>query len=236
MKHAISRTVLLVEDQKDLAQTIADYLMADGYEICICHTGNEAIEQYKKSKPDLIILDIMLPDIDGIQLLNKIRSESKIPILMLSARTNDVDKILALGLGADDYMTKPFSPGEMVARVRAQIRRYTEFSSEQTGEIHSGELRFGDIIINPDSYTVMINGQDAGLVAKEFELLYFLAKNKGRVFTREQLFDQIWGYDSFGDINTVTVHIRRIRQKIEKDPTQNQHIKTVWGVGYKFDG
>lgn len=229
-------TVLIVEDQQDLAMTIGDYLIADGHKIQICHTGNAALEYFNKFKPDLVILDIMLPDTDGMKLLNSIRLKSKIPVLMLSARSSDVDKILALGLGADDYMTKPFSPGELVARVRAQIRRYTEFSAEEKDGTESEQLCFADIIINPRSYTVLVDGQDAGLVAKEFELLYFLAKNKGQVFTKEQLFDRIWGYDSFGDINTVTVHIRRIRMKIEKDADQHKYIKTVWGVGYKFDG
>lgn len=230
------KTVLIVEDQKDLAMTIGDYLRADGHMVQICHSGQDAMEKFKRVHPDLVVLDITLPDTDGIKLLNLIRQESKIPVLMLSARASDVDKILALGLGADDYITKPFSPGELVARVRAHIRRSTEFSETESREAKSEQLIFDDLIIDPRSYTVTINGIDAGLVAKEFELLHYMAKNRGQVFTKDQLFERIWGYDSLGDTNTVTVHIRRIRQKIEASDEQSRYIKTVWGVGYKFDG
>ena len=230
------KRILVVEDQVDLAMTIGDYLSADGHKVQLCHNGQEAIDQFNLIAPDLVILDISLPDTDGMKILSMIRQTSKIPVLMLSARSNDVDKIFALGLGADDYITKPFSPGELVARVRAHIRRYTEFADDDKASTETRQLQFDGLIIDPRSYTVTIDNVDAGLVAKEFELLYFLAKNYGQVFTKEQLFDRIWGYDSLGDMNTVTVHIRRIRKKIEKSDEHNKHIKTVWGVGYKFDG
>jgi DNA-binding response OmpR family regulator len=175
----------------------------------------------------------MLPKVDGMEVCRALRSKSEIPVIMLSARSGDIDKILALGLGADDYMTKPFSPGELVARVKAQLRRYTRMSAPHD---ESSSLQFGGLFIDEKSYTAEVDGKDANLAAREFELLIFMAKHPGQVFTREQLFNQIWGFDEYGDINTVTVHIRKIREKLEKDPANPVYIKTVWGVGYKFDG
>lgn len=192
------------------------------------------MNKFREYKPQLVILDIMLPKVDGMEVCRSIRTESRIPIIMLSAKNGDIDKILSLGLGADDYMTKPFSPAELIARAKAHLRRYTQFSenSYDKNEI----LDFGDLIINNSSYTVSYKGKNVVLAAKEFELLSFMAQNPYQVFTKEQLYEKIWGFNDYGDINTVTVHIRKIREKIEENPASPGYIKTVWGVGYKFEG
>jgi len=225
--------ILIIEDEKEIAELIRDYLVREGYEVFISPDGEKGLLDYRGSNPDLVILDIMLPGIEGAEICRIIRNESNIPILMLSAKKSDVDKILSLGLGADDYVTKPFSPGELVARVKAQLRRYTLFSKSPAGK---GILKYGRLEINPKAYNVYLAGKRVDLSAKEFEILSFLANHPQQVFTREQIFDHIWGYNQFGDINTVTVHIRKIREKIEPEPARPRYIKTVWGVGYKFDG
>lgn len=224
--------ILVVDDQKEICDLVRDYLEIEGYHVISAHDGDEAMELYRKNRPILIILDVMLPKLDGMEVCRQIRNESTVPILMLSAKKGDVDKILSFGLGADDYITKPFSPGELVARVRAQIRRYTQFSSPV---VNTQVLQFGDLRIDNKRYMVTISDQQAELSSKEFEILHFLALHPEQVFTREQIFEQIWGFNEYGDINTVTVHIRRIREKIERNPSAPEYIKTVWGVGYKFD-
>ena len=175
----------------------------------------------------------MLPKVDGMEICKIIRGKSNIPILMLSAKKSDVDKVLGLGLGADDYMTKPFSPKELVARIKAQLRRYNQLSKSN---FKNNSLEFKDLKIDLDGYNVYLEGEKVQFSAKEFEILKFLALNPERVYSREQIFDQIWGFNEFGDINTVTVHIRKIREKIEEDSSNPQYIETVWGVGYKFVG
>jgi DNA-binding response OmpR family regulator len=225
--------VLIVDDEMELAEIVGDYLKAEGYKVSLCFDGEQALGAFSSFNPQLVILDVMLPKVDGMEVCRALRSKSEIPVIMLSARSGDIDKILALGLGADDYMTKPFSPGELVARVKAQLRRYTRMSVPHD---ESSNLQFGSLSIDEKSYTAEVDGKDANLAAREFELLIFMAKHPGQVFTREQLFNQIWGFDEYGDINTVTVHIRKIREKLEKDPANPVYIKTVWGVGYKFDG
>jgi DNA-binding response OmpR family regulator len=224
--------ILVVDDQKEICDLVRDYLELEGYSVIAAYDGEEAIKLYRRHKPVLIILDVMLPKLDGMEVCRQIRSQSTVPILMLSARKGDVDKILGLGLGADDYITKPFSPGELAARVRAQIRRFTQLSAPFEKPQH---LQFGDMKIDSKGYTVAIGARQVQLSSKEFEILYFLALHPQQVFTREQIFDRIWGFNEYGDINTVTVHIRRIREKIEADPSKPGYIKTVWGVGYKFD-
>jgi DNA-binding response OmpR family regulator len=224
------KTILVVDDQKEICELVRDYLELEGYHVTVAYDGESAIECYRNQKPDLIILDVMLPIIDGMEVCRTIRNESTVPILMLSARKSDVDKILGLGLGADDYITKPFSPGELMARVRAQIRRSTLFSSP----IGKTLLEFGNLKIDSKGYNVYIGVEKIDLSAKEFEILHFLALHPEQVFTREQIFNQIWGFNEYGDINTVTVHIRKIREKIESDPSHPQYISTVWGVGYKM--
>lgn len=225
--------VLVVDDEPELAELVRDYLKKEGFEVILAFDGEQGLEIYQRHKPSLVILDILLPKIDGFELCRMIRNDSAVPILMLSAKKSDVDKILGLGLGADDYLTKPFSPGELVARVKAQIRRYTMLSSpEQSKDM----IRFQDLEVDSKGYNVYVKGDKIQLSAKEFEILHYMMIHPQQVFTREQLFNQIWGFNEYGDINTVTVHIRRIREKIEHDPSQPVYIKTVWGVGYKFDG
>ncbi|TCT15478.1 DNA-binding response OmpR family regulator [Natranaerovirga pectinivora] len=230
----VGTKVLIVDDEVELADILSDYLEKEGFVTKTAHNGEEALDYFKAFNPQLVILDIMMPKIDGMEVCRIIRSMSSIPVLMLSSKSSEIDKILGLGLGADDYITKPFSPGEVVARVKAQLRRYLQLSSPSLEE--KGLLQFGDLVIDSKSYSVRIGEKIAGLAAKEFEILLYMAKHPNQVFSREQLFDQIWGFDEYGDVNTVTVHIRKIREKIEKEPSEPKYIKTVWGVGYKFDG
>ncbi|UNC92084.1 response regulator transcription factor [Candidatus Contubernalis alkaliaceticus] len=224
--------ILIVDDEVELAEILRDYLNQEGFKTCLAFNGEEALEQFHKFQPQLVILDIMMPNIDGMEVCRIIRSKSNIPILMLSSKSTDIDKILGLGLGADDYITKPFSPTEVVARVKAQLRRFMHLSNVyKDSPLH----KIGNLIINSSSYSVHVKNSKVELAAKEFELLNYLAQHPKQVFNREQLYNQIWGYDEFGDINTITVHIRKIREKIEEDPSRPKYIKTVWGVGYKFD-
>lgn len=232
----LNQRVLVVDDEKDLCMIVCDYLKNEQFSVEYSFDGQDALDKFNIYKPDIVILDIMLPKIDGMEVCRNIRSKSKIPIIMLSAKSSDMDKILSLGLGADDYMTKPFSPGELVARVKAHLRRYTQFSEKSDSEDKKDILDFGDLVINNSSYTVTYKNNNVVLAAKEFELLSFMAANPYQVFTREQLYDRIWAFNDYGDITTVTVHIRRIREKIEENPTSPVYVKTVWGVGYKFEG
>ena len=229
----MAEKILVVDDEQEIAELVRDYLRAEGFEVLLAADGVEAMEMYRSGGIQMAILDIMLPKKDGHEVCRLIRAESAIPILMLSARQSDVDKILGLGLGADDYVTKPFSPGELVARVKSHLRRYREMSGGQDSK--SRVLRYGDLVIDPDSYVARIEQREVSLSAREFELLHFLAVKPGRVYTRDQIFDNVWGIDDMSDLNTVTVHIRKIREKIEINPSSPKYIKTVWGVGYKFD-
>lgn len=226
-------TILVVDDEREIGELIRDYLAAEGFSVVLAFDGQQGWEMYGKHQPHLAVLDIMLPKLDGMELCRRIRSESSIPILMLSAKKGETDKILGLGLGADDYVTKPFSPGELAARIKAQLRRVQQLSVPAAS---GSRLAAGGLEIDWKAYTVTLNSRPLNLSAKEFELLKFLAMHPSQVFTREQLFDQVWGYHDFGDINTVTVHIRKIREKLEADPSNPKFIKTVWGVGYKFEG
>ncbi len=225
--------ILVVDDESEIAEVIKDYLEAEGFRVVLACDGEQALQKLEEFQPDLMLLDIMLPKIDGMEVCRIVRSQSAIPILMLSAKKSDIDKILALGLGADDYVTKPFSPGVLVARVKAQLRRYTRLSLNAAP---SKVLKYGDMEIDQRSYTVTVAGRQAPLSAKEFAILFFLAAHPLQVFTREQIFNHIWGFDAYGDINTVTLYIKKIREKIEADPSAPKYIKTVWGVGYKFEG
>lgn len=225
--------VLIVDDEAELACILRDYLKKEGFNTETVYDGASAIKAFETFKPQLVLLDVMLPDYDGMEVCRRIRAKSNIPIIMLSAKSSDIDKILGLGLGADDYISKPFSPGELVARIKAHIRRYVDFSAENK---QVTRMKFGRLEIDDKAYDVLLDSKKIDLAAKEFELLSFMAHHPLQVFTREQLFNQIWGFDEYGDINTVTVHIRKIREKIEQNPSQPTFIKTVWGVGYKFDG
>lgn len=229
----MNNIVLVVEDEREIGELVRDYLKQEQYEVHLAKDGEEGLRLFRQIQPTLIILDILLPKIDGMEVCRMIRSESNIPILMMSAKKSDMDKILGLTLGADDYITKPFSPGELVARVKALLRRYVNFSQPSKVET---ELEMGNLKVNPRSYECFVNGEQVQMSAKEFALLYYFMSNPDQVFTREQLFYQIWGEHEFGDINTVTVHIRKLREKIEPNPGKPIYILTVWGVGYKFRG
>lgn len=222
--------ILIVEDELDLANIIKDYLEKELYEVEICSQGDEAIEIFDKFKPSLVILDLMLPGMNGYEICQNIRIKSTIPILILSAKIDEFDKVKGLDLGADDYITKPFRPRELLARVNAQLRRSQVFNKENLEIIDIENIR-----IYTKEYKVEKDGRDLDLSRNEFELLMFLSKNPRQVFSREQLYDRIWGFDSYGDLNTVTVTINRLRQKIEDNPKNPKYILTVWGVGYKFE-
>lgn len=222
--------ILIVEDELDLANLIKDYLEKELYEVEICSQGDEAIEIFDKFKPSLVILDLMLPGMNGYEICQNIRIKSTIPILILSAKIDEFDKVKGLDLGADDYITKPFRPRELLARVNAQLRRSQVFNKENLEIIDIENIR-----IYTKEYKVEKDGRDLDLSRNEFELLIFLSKNSRQVFSREQLYDRIWGFDSYGDLNTVTVTINRLRQKIEDNPKNPKYILTVWGVGYKFE-
>ena len=222
--------ILIVEDELDLANIIKDYLVKELYEVEICTEGDKAIEIFDKFKPSLVILDLMLPGMNGYEICQNIRIKSIIPILILSAKIDEFDKVKGLNLGADDYITKPFRPRELLARVNAQLRRSQVFNKENLEIIDIENIR-----IYTKEYKVEKNGRDLDLSRNEFELLVFLSKNPKQVFSREQLYERIWGFDSFGDLNTVTVTINRLRQKIEDNPKNPKYILTVWGVGYKFE-
>ncbi|WP_163195352.1 response regulator transcription factor [Clostridium thermarum] len=219
--------VLVVDDDINIAEVIKMYLENSGYSTFVSHDGKSAQEAYIEYKPDLVLLDIMLPHIDGIDVLKWIRKEHETPVIMLTAKGDTFDKVLGLELGADDYIVKPFEPKELLARVKAVLRRYnTDTTSKET-------LAFQELTIDVNSYNVVYRGEEIKMPPKEFELLYFLASNKNRVFTREQLLCEVWGYDYPGDSRTVDVHVKRLREKLQGGP--NWQIETVWGVGYKFE-
>lgn len=219
--------VLIVDDDVNICEVINMYLKSSGYETRIANDGKKAQELFLECKPDLVLLDMMLPNIDGIDVLKWIRRDWSTPVIMLTAKGDTFDKVLALELGADDYVVKPFEPKELLARVKAVMRRYTvESSSEDI-------LNFNDLIIDASSYNVVYKGQEIKMPPKEFDLLFYLACNKNKVFTREQLLCEVWGYDYPGDSRTVDVHVKRLREKISGG--ENWQLETVWGVGYKFE-
>lgn len=220
--------ILIVDDEPTIREVVQQYLRREGYRTSIAVDGEEAVAMAEDA--DLIVLDLMLPKMDGLEVCRRIRRTRDVPIIMLTAKTEEIDKLLGLGIGADDYMTKPFSPRELVARVAAVLRR-SSAAPVQAGEI----VRAGGLRINPRLRTVERDGKPLQLTAREFELLHFLASHPGQVFTREQLLDQVWDYHFPGDTSTVTVHIRRLREKVEPDPVRPSYVKTVWGVGYKVD-
>lgn len=219
--------ILIVDDDENICEVIKMYLESTNYETRIANNGKVAEEIFLDYKPDLVLLDVMLPHIDGIDVLKWIRRESEVPVIMLTAKGETFDKVLALEIGADDYVVKPFEPKELVARVKAVMRRYTvDSTSKET-------LSFSDLTIDANSYGVTYKGAEIKMPPKEFELLYYLALNKNRVFTREQLLCEVWGYDYPGDSRTVDVHVKRLREKLQGG--LNWQLETVWGVGYKFE-
>ncbi len=225
--------ILIIEDEVAIADLEKDYLELSDFEVEICTSGDEGLQVALNKEFDLIILDLMLPGMDGFEVCKRIRAEKNIPILMVSAKKDDIDKIRGLGLGADDYMTKPFSPSELVARVKAHLARYERLiGSAPKSQNDIVEIR--GIRIDKTARRVYIDGEERTFTTKEFDLLTFLAENPNHVFTKDELFREIWDMDSIGDIATVTVHIKKIREKIEKDTAKPQYIETIWGVGYRF--
>ena len=227
--------ILIVDDDDNIAELISLYLMKECYDTRIAGDGMEALQAFEEYAPDLVILDLMLPGIDGYEVCRTIRKSSSVPIIMLSAKGEVFDKVLGLELGADDYMIKPFDTKELVARVRAVLRRFNAEppKKEEEGPEQIGEyVRYPDLIINMTNYVVIYNGNVVEMPPKELELLYYLASHPNQVFTREQLLDQLWGYEYIGDTRTVDVHIKRLREKIKDHPSWS--LSTVWGVGYKF--
>ncbi len=224
--------ILIVEDEESIAELEKDYLELSGFEVEIENNGATGLTRALKEDFDLFILDLMLPGMDGFEICKKIRQEKNTPILMVSAKKDDIDKIRGLGLGADDYITKPFSPSELVARVKAHLSRYDRLIGSN---VHKNEIiEIRGLKIDKTARRVWVNGEEKQFTTKEFDLLTFLAENPNRVFTKEELFRNIWDMESIGDIATVTVHIKKIREKIEYDTSKPQYIETIWGVGYRF--
>ena len=227
-----NQSILVVDDERVVTEVVERYLSLENYEISLASDGPEALRIAQEWAPDLIVLDLMLPGVDGLEVCRRIRKESEVPIIMLTAKGEEADRIVGLEIGADDYVVKPFSPRELVARIKSVLRRTAAGPAQSMG----GTLRFGGCTINPQTRVMSSNDREVQLTSKEFDLLFFLASHSGQVFTREQLMDQVWDFTYAGDLSTVTVHIRRLREKVEPDPVKPKYIKTVWGVGYKFDG
>ncbi len=223
--------VLVVDDERMGTGVVERYLKRDGYDVTLAADGNDAVRIGLSWSPDIIVLDLMLPGIDGLEVCRRLRAHTQVPIIMLTARGEESDRIVGLEMGADDYIVKPFSPRELVARIKAVLRRTTAIPAVS----ESGTLRFGTVTVNSQTRVVTVNGAEARITAKEFDLLSFLAAHPGQVFSREQLMDKVWDYTYAGDTSTVTVHIRRLREKVEADSLHPRYIKTVWGVGYKFE-
>lgn len=227
--------ILVLDDEKEIAEVIALYLKNDGYQVIQAYTGREALDQVEQEPPDLAVLDVMLPDEDGFSVLQKIRQKHKFPVIMLTAKTEYTDKIAGLTLGADDYIAKPFNPLELVARVKAQLRRYTKYNENARSQ--ENILDFAGLVMNRDTHVCIYNERELTLTPIEFDLLWFLGENRGRVISSEQLFEEIWKEKYFKNSNnTVMVHIRHLREKIEENPSSPQWILTARGLGYRLAG
>ncbi|NCB99619.1 MAG: response regulator transcription factor [Clostridia bacterium] len=224
--------ILIIEDEVSIAELEKDYLELSGFEVDMENSGDTGLEKALKNAYDLVILDLMLPGMDGFEICRRIREQKNIPVLMVSAKKEDIDKIRGLGMGADDYITKPFSPSELVARVKAHLARYERLigSAVKSNEI----IEIRGLKIDKTARRVYINGEEKAFTTKEFDLLTFLAENPNHVYKKEELFNKIWDMESLGDIATVTVHIKKIREKIEFNTSKPQYIETIWGVGYRF--
>jgi DNA-binding response OmpR family regulator len=222
-------TVLVVDDEPIVREVVVKYLRRDGFTTLEAEDGDEARRLLEQRDPNLVVLDLMLPGMDGLELCRWIRSHSELPVIMLTARGEESDRIVGLELGADDYVTKPFSPRELAARVRAVLRR-----TDARVDGHGDRIAFADVTLDAQTRDVTKDGRLLALTAKEFDLLSFLASHPRRVFSREQLMDRLWGYSAALDTGTVTVHVRRLREKVEDDPSRPEHLQTVWGVGYRF--
>jgi DNA-binding response OmpR family regulator len=227
------KTILIVEDEPSIAEVVGLYLERADFRVQVAPDGDRAIEILQKKIPDLIILDLMLPEVDGFAITRWLRDRSNVPIIMLTARRDEIDRIAGLELGADDYVVKPFSPQELVSRVRAVLRRASATIDAKREE---KLVQIGGLTINSLSRTVLLNDEEINLTAKEFDMLHLLTTHPRQVFTRDQLLERVWGESEYIDPSTVTVHIRRLREKIERDPSNPQQLITVWGIGYKFEG
>ena len=227
--------IAVIEDDRTLAELIKYNLSRDGFTVATAGDGNTGLELIRREKPDAVIMDVMMPGMDGFELTRLLRRESPTPILLLTARSDEIDKVLGLELGADDYLTKPFSMRELLARVKALLRRGELARKEVIGGGEGGVLRAGNIELDPTRHVLSVGGKAIDVTPKEFDLLSFLMTNRGQVFSRDSLLDKVWGYDYPGDSRTVDVHIRWLRQKIEADPSRPKHLVTVRGVGYKFE-
>jgi DNA-binding response OmpR family regulator len=224
-------TILIVDDEPSIREVVSIYLRRAGYQVVVAHDGQAALEALDRQPPDLVVLDLMLPKVDGLEIARRLRAENDTPIIMLTARREETDRITGLEMGADDYVVKPFSPRELVSRVKAVLRRTHPSAPTAEEEV----LTFGDLRIDPRTRLVEIDGQERPLTATEFDLLWTLARHPRQVFNRDQLLDLVWGLTDYIDPSTVTVHVRRLREKVERDPSSPRHIQTVWGVGYKFE-
>ena len=232
------KRILIIEDDVSIAEMVRDFLVADGFDV---HISTDGLDGYKKAiaeKHDLILLDLMLPNMSGYDICRSIRSEIDVPIIMVTAKGEDADKIRGLGIGADDYISKPFSPTELVARVKANLAQYERLKNRNDdkgiGDKKVDKLQIGPILVNLATHRVYVNDTEIELKNKEYELFVFLVSNSDIVFSKEHLYERIWGMDAFGDLKTVGVHISRLREKIEKDPQNPVYIQTVWGAGYRF--
>ena len=222
----------MVDDEPNIREVVGLYLRRDGHEVVSASDGEEALEVFSRGEPDLVVLDLMLPKLGGLEVCRRMRSRRRVPLIMLTARGEEEERVVGLSLGADDYVVKPFSPRELAARVGAVLRRVEESRGPSDRKI----LSFEGLEIDPNTREVLVDGEPAALTAREFDLLYHMASTPGRVFTRDQLMETVWGYTFSADTSTVTVHVRRLREKVEPDPASPRYLRTVWGVGYKFGG
>jgi two-component system response regulator ResD len=222
--------ILVVDDEPNIREVVGLYLRRDGHEVVSATDGEEALEVFGRSEPDLVVLDLMLPKMGGLEVCRRMRAERRVPLIMLTARGEEEERIVGLSLGADDYVVKPFSPRELAARVAAVLRRVEESSEPAARKV----LSFEGLRIDPNTREVLVDGEPAALTAREFDLLYHMASAPGRVFTRDQLMETVWGYAFSADTSTVTVHMRRLREKVEPNAARPRYLQTVWGVGYKF--
>lgn len=232
----MSERILIIEDDNVISEVQKDFLTAGGYEVEVAEDGPTGLARAIGEPFDLVLLDLMLPGADGYEICRAIRAAKDIPILMVTARSEELDKIRGLGLGADDYIVKPFGVGELVARVRAHLARYERLTGcGRDGRLLPREqIRAGRLLIDEASRQVFVDGAETSVTAREFDLLLFLARHPGRVFRKEELFERVWGFDALGDLATLTVHVSRLREKIERDPAKPRHIETIWGIGYRF--
>ena len=229
------QTILVVDDEPSISEVVTLYLRRAGYQVRVAHDGTAALAELEAALPDLVVLDLMLPGVDGLEITRRLRAVGDTPIIMLTARREETDRILGLEMGADDYVVKPFSPQELVSRVRAVLRRTAQPAKRDEAEPSERALRFADLTVDPGTRLATVRGAEIVLTAKEFDLLWFLAGHPRQVFNRDQLLDNVWGETQYIDPSTVTVHVRRLREKLEADPSTPRHILTVWGVGYKFE-